>query len=239
MPFVNTLRASTSVSFGKKRGASGPNLPAAYGAAFGGGFFAGQISTSANGVATHNLVIAPSSVTSTLIAYKTSNSNDAFADSRIDGPGISSSMNSATYPAGQYCENLSVGGFSDWYLPALDELGAAYINLKPYNNDNTDGGVLPNAKGINTYSVPQRATNYSNAPRSPGQTTSAAFQGGGSEQPDFFPRYWSSTQDGPALTPGTDGSSAVYQQWYSGVFNPYTKNNTLYFKARAMRRIAV
>ena len=238
MPFVNTLRASTSVSFGKKRGASGPNLPAAYGAAFGGGFFAGQISTNADGVATHNLVIAPSSVTSTLIAWKTSNSSDAFAENRINGPGISSSMNSGTYPAGQYCEGLTTGGYTDWYLPALDELGAAYINLKPFNNDNS-AGVTVLARGINTYSVPQRATNYSNAPRSPGQTTSAAFQYNGSEQPDLFPRYWSSTQYGPLLNPGADGGQGIYQNWYAGVFNPYPKNNTLYFKARAMRRVAV
>ena len=232
MPFVNTLRASTSVSFGKKRGASGPNLPAAYGAAFGGGFFAGQISTSANGVATHNLVIAPASSVSGILQYKTSNSTDVFADSRIDGPGISAQMNSATYPAGQYCEGLTNGGYTDWYLPALDEMAVAYTNLKPSAGSNNT------SFGPNIYSVPPRTTNYTNSPDNPAQTTSAAFQAGGAEQGPN--NHWVSTQQSTASGyPGADGTSALYLNFGGGSQNGYLKTNNQYFRARAMRRVAV
>jgi hypothetical protein len=35
------------------------------------------------------------------------------------------------HPAAQFCVNLSIGGFTDWYLPARYELDIAYFNLKP------------------------------------------------------------------------------------------------------------
>jgi hypothetical protein len=65
----------------------------AIGDAFGGGFFAGQISTAGNGVADYNLVVAPkSSGEGTVKQFKTSNTDDAGATSVIDGPSNSASM---------------------------------------------------------------------------------------------------------------------------------------------------
>ena len=83
------------------------------GSAFGGGYFAGQISTAGNGVATHNLVIAPvASGESSSKQWKTSNTSTAGTSSVIDGPTNSSNMNNATHPAAQFCEGLSIGGLS-------------------------------------------------------------------------------------------------------------------------------
>jgi hypothetical protein len=229
MPILRKFASPPKVS-NEKRGESGPNLPAPYGGAFGGGFFAGQISTSANGVATHNLVIAPTSSVSGIIQYKTSNSTDVFADSRIDGPGISAQMNSATYPAGQYCEGLTNGGYTDWYLPALDELAVAYTNLKPSAGGNNT------SFGPNIYSVPPRTTNYTAG--NPPQTTSAAFQAGGAEEGPN--NHWVSTQQSTASGyPGADGTSAIYISFGTGSQNGYLKTNNQYFRARAMRRVAV
>jgi hypothetical protein len=44
----------------------------------------------------------------------------------------------------------SIGGFTDWYLPARYELDIAYFNLKPSTQANDTSW------GSNVYSVPQR-----------------------------------------------------------------------------------
>ena len=61
-------------------------LPADIGAAFGGGFFAGQISTSGNGTADYNLVVGPvASAQNTSLQFKTEDSGTD-PSSVIDGP---------------------------------------------------------------------------------------------------------------------------------------------------------
>ena len=89
------------------------------GQAYGGGFFAGQISTAGNGVATHNLVVAPFSSGESIKRWKTTQTTTSGTSSVIDGPTNSSNMNNATHPAAQFCEGLTIGGFSDWYMPAI------------------------------------------------------------------------------------------------------------------------
>lgn len=42
----------------------------------------------------------------------------------------------AAYPAAWFCVSLNVGGRTDWYLPARDELELCWRNLKPVANDN-------------------------------------------------------------------------------------------------------
>jgi hypothetical protein len=93
-------------------------------------------------------------------------------------------MNDASHPAAQFCEGLTVGGFSDWYMPAKNELEISYYNLKPKIQDNvTNSGANPNA-------VPSRG-NYSTS--NPAQTPLSDFKDTGTE--NFTPsQYWSSTQ---------------------------------------------
>jgi hypothetical protein len=97
--------------------------PVPIGDPFGGGFFAGQISTAGNGIADYNLVIAPkSSGENSSIQWKTSNTTTAGTSSVIDGPTNSSNMNNASHPAAQFCEGLTIGSFSDWYMPAQERV---------------------------------------------------------------------------------------------------------------------
>ena len=135
----------------------------AIGSAYGGGFFVGQISTAGNGIADYNLVIGPlASAQSASKQWKTSNTSTTGTSSVIDGPTNSSNMNNATHPAAQFCEGLTIGGFSDWYLPALNELEICYYNLKPTTYVNNT------SYGINANAVPARASNYTNG--DPAQT---------------------------------------------------------------------
>ena len=176
------------------------------GSAFGGGYFAGQISTAGNGVATHNLVIAPvASGESSSKQWKTSNTSTAGTSSVIDGPTNSSNMNNATHPAAQFCEGLSIGGFSDWYMPAKNELEVCYYNLKPTTQSNNT------LSGTNTNAVPSRGSNYTSG--TPAQTSATDFKDTGSE--DFAAdSYWSSTE-GFATAAWNQTFANGYQRYYA------------------------
>jgi hypothetical protein len=209
---------------------SSPALPA-IGDAFEGGFFAGTISHTANGVATHALIVAPSATgatgtgytLTTMLAWKTTETLTAGADSTFDGAANTSAMVTAgiaNHPAGNFCVGLSIGGYSDWYLPAPAELDIAYENLKPTTTTNNT------SFGINNYSVPKRTVNRTASV--PAQTSVAAFQSGGAEA-FIADRHWSS-EDG-------DVSGARFVVFSTGASN--LLNKLLGAHVRAFRKIAL
>ena len=198
----------------------GGGLPA-IGAAFGGGFFAGQISTAGNGIADYNLVIAPKSSGETSgKQWKTSNTSTAGTSSVIDGPTNSSNMNNASHPAAEFCEGLTIGAFSDWYMPALNELEVCYFNLKPTTTSNNT------SFGINTNAVPSRGSNYTAG--TPAQTVATDFQAGNTEA-FTATAYWSSTE--------LDASNGQTRDFDTGGLNTRAKTYSAY--VRAVRRVAV
>ena len=203
----------------------GPPPPGAIGSAYEGGFYAGEIGVSS--VATHYLVIGPLSTAQSILQWKNANSETPGADSVIDGPqntaDIVADGNSTVYPAAHFCNDLVIGGFSDWYMPAQNELEVCYFNLKPKTqNNNTSSGINPNA-------VPASASNYTNDPRVPDQTSAAAFQSGGAEA-FADPSHWSSTN--------VAFSTAAKRQ---GFYNGYQGNTNKIssYRTRAVRRVAV
>ena len=201
----------------------GPPPPSAIGAAYEGGFYAGQIGVSST--ATHYLVVAPLSSGQSTLAWKNADTSTPGADSKIDGPQNTADMvadgNSTVYPAAHFCNNLVIGGFSDWYMPALNELDVCYFNLKPNTTTNY-------SSGINANSVPERTSNYpSGGP--PTQTSVVDFQVGGAEA--FSPNsYWNSYER------NTTEGSTVY---FSSGFRYATTGKTPSYRVRAIRRVAV
>ncbi len=192
------------------------------GDAYQGGFFAGQIGVS--GVATHNLVVSPLSSGQTTGLFKTTNTTDPGALSVIDGPANSSSMNDADHPAAQFCESRTIGGFSDWYMPAKNELDVCYFNLKPDTTSN-DTTV-----GTNTNAVPSRGSNYTAG--NPAQTAATDFIAGGSQAFTSSPNaYWSSTQ--------MYASDAFAQRFSTGAQTGYGKAYNPTTRVRCIRRVAV
>jgi hypothetical protein len=198
----------------------------AIGAAFGGGFFAGQIGV--GGIATHNLVIGPISTAQSTLKWKNVNSATPGADSDIDGPQNTADMvadgNSTVYPCAHFCNDLSTGGQTDWYMPAKNELEVCYFNLKPTTASNlTSSGINPNA-------VPARASNYTAG--DPAQTLAVDFQDGGTEAfANVSTRYWSSTED------SASASKARNQRFDLGTQGVNYKGNS--YPVRAVRRIPV
>ena len=200
---------------------SGPAPLPAVGTAYGGGFFAGQISTTGNGVANFNLVIGPlSTAQNNSRQWKTTTTTTANTTSVINGPTNSAAMNNASHPAAQFCEALTIGGFSDWYMPARNELEVCYFNLKPNTTLNNLGS------GINPNAVPPRASNYTSG--NPAQTSATIFRSLGSEV-FATSAYWSSTE------------SSATQAWAQPFSNgtQYSSTKTTAARVRAVRRVPV
>ena len=200
-----------------------PPPPPSIGDAYGGGFYAGQISTAGNGVADYNLIVAPAaSGQSSYIQVKTSRTSTAGASSSIDGPANSVAMNNTSHPAAYFCKGLTIGGFSDWYMPANNELEVCYYNLKPTTTPNTT--VI--YSGQNANAVPSRNSSYTSG--TPAQTSATNFRSGGAEA--FAAAfYWASTEASSAY-----GWGRFFTDGYR-----YSQSKTLNFNVRAVRRVAI
>jgi hypothetical protein len=198
--------------------------PTVIGQAFGGGFYAGEIGVSS--VATHYLVIGPLSTAQSTLAWKNDATTTPGTDSDIDGPQNTADMvaagNATVFPCAHFCNNLVTGGFSDWYMPAKNELDVCYFNLKPTTTNNWPSGINPNA-------VPARTISYTIL--NPAQTSAAAFQSGGSEA-FAADNYWTSTEFSAGRANGQD-----FNNGYQGMYGVFNKTTAL--KVRAIRRVAV
>ena len=239
---VTGLSASTSYTFTVTASTPGGTSPASaasnsittaaepaptvIGQAYGGGYYAGQIGVA--GIPTHYLVVGPySSAQAFGKRWKITNTSTAGTSSDIDGPTNSANMNNASHPAAEFCEALSVGGKTDWYMPAKNEMEVCYFNLKPTTNQNTSNLVT------NPNSIPPRTSGYSlgTPATNPAQTSSAAFKSSGSE-PFEASYYWSSTEFS-----ATNANYSFMSNGNQGA-SGYMKNGA-YFYVRAVRRVAV
>ena len=201
-----------------------PNVPSVIGQAFGGGYYAGQIGVS--GVATHYIIVGPIASAQNTLKWKNANTATAGADSVIDGPQNTADMvadgNSTVYPCAHFCNDLSTGGQTDWYMPAKNELEVCFYNLKPtttLNDANT---------GINANAVPSRGSNYTSG--NPAQTTAAAFITSTGAEAFNSAQYWSSTE-----ASATKGWTQYFLNGYQ--YSGFDKTTSL--KVRAVRRVAV
>jgi hypothetical protein len=205
-------------------------FPAVIGEPFGGGFFAGYISHTADGNPTHALIVAPRATGATGTSYtlttnlqwKTANTTTSGTTSAFDGAVNTAAMVTAgigDHPAAGFCVNLSIGGHTDWYLPSRYELDIAYFNLKPGTQANSTSW------GTNIYAVPQRNSNWTAA--YPTQTSITAFNTGA--EVFVAASHWSSTE-------GT-ATSGWFLNFSSGLQNNNTKTNG--DRVRAFRKLAL
>jgi hypothetical protein len=204
-------------------------FPAVIGEPFGGGYFAGYISHTADGNPTHALIVAPRATgatgtdytLTTRLQWKTASTLTPDTFWTFDGAANTAAMVAAgiaDHPAAQFCVNLNIGGFTDWYLPSLYEVDIAYFNLKPSNFANIQ-------TGINPYSVPQRTQSYSTD--YPSQTHVTAFN---TSQEAFTENsHWVSTQ--------YNLPQARQFNFRDAFLNAFNKTTSL--NVRAFRRIAL
>ena len=217
-------------------------FPAVIGEAFGGGYFAGYISHTADGSPTHALIVAPRADGATGTGY-TLTTNLAWATNTTtggvnystttigantakdyDGKSVMDQVvalgNIANFPAFEFCKNLSIGGFNDWYLPSWYELEIAYFHLKPSTTANVT------TQGINTYSVPQRASNYTTS--YPDQTYINAFT---TAEAFTSSNHWTSTE--------LASTTSRWVTFSNGQSSSSSNGKTTQYRVRAFRRIAL
>lgn len=214
-----------------------PEPPLYIGDFFQGGYYTGNI---VQGGVTYRVIVAPKATGQYGgKAWKTTNDAGPAATQTLNnGPAASSSMNSAAYPAAEWCEALSIGGYTDWYLPSRDELELCYRNLKHTTTANVTAtrgkssytypegnDVTGDTMGVNRNSSPTGAAYTSSVPA---QTSIAAFQSGGSEAFDSA-YYWSSSE--------YSATDAWTQAFNNGLQTEYGKDFG-YF-VRAVRRVPV
>jgi hypothetical protein len=202
-----------------------PALPT-IGAAYGGGFFAGQVTT--NGIV-YNLIVCDATVGQTSAKTWGTAGITVGISSVIDGPTNTTSI-ATLYPATSYaaswCKSLSSGGFTDWYLPALNELETCYYFLKPGTQSNHTGS----GSNANAVSPEPISTNYTAG--APAQTSATNFRTGASAQEFTTGQYWASTESpaNGAWTQSFGGSpGAGYQDW--------TLKSDAAIYTRAIRRV--
>ena len=154
---------------------------------------------------------------------------------------------STVYPAAHWARNLNIGGRTDWYIPARDELELCWRNLKPtttanyvtanrptaasfsYANNGSYGDTA-NTHGTNNNSSPTGAAYTASVP---GQTAATAFRTGGAEAYEFGSAYYWSSSD-------YNASNAWYQSWHSS--NPGRQFNLGKggaYRVRAVRRSVI
>ena len=154
---------------------------------------------------------------------------------------------STVYPAAHWARSLNIGGRTDWYIPARDELELCWSNLKPGTGNNyvtadrptgasfnyaQNGsyGDTANTHGLNNNSSPTGAA-YTAAV--PGQTAATAFRTGGAEAYEFGSVYYWSSSDYNAYFAWVQG----WQSSFPGLQNDNGKTDAS--RVRAVRRSVI
>ena len=119
--------------------------PKATGMYVSGGIYLGIFSTYHLIVSTYNY--------ETTKQWKTTTTSTTGTTSDTDGLANTNAMNNTTHPAAYYCATTmdGVGGVSDWYLPAKDELNMVYAS----------GGVVGGFVRGNYWSSTENDATYS------------------------------------------------------------------------------
>lgn len=228
--------AGTVIPSGMTMGGTGTGMvissyvaPPTIGQAMYGGYYAGSISATGNGVATHYLIIAPKSTGEASYVWSNSTGRSGII-SDIDGYANTVSLaalSASNYPGFAWARSLTIGGFTDWYIPAKNELNTIFYNLCPVITPQT-GGFSANANAVS----PQPTSSWTTG--SPSQTSAIAFRVDGSEAfSQNNPPYWMSTD-----AQNFFGDNAAWAMTgYAGGFNGTAKNNAGRF--RAIRKVAI
>lgn len=198
----------------------------------------------------YRVIVAPkASGENAAIAWKNANSAAPVATGTLtEGYKATLAMvaadTSTVYPAAHWCNNLDIGGKTDWYMPARDELELCWRNLKPtttanYITADRPAAATPNYQNLGAYGGTEatHGLNKNSSPAGaaytssvPGQTAATAFRTGGAEAYEFGSSYyWSSSE--------YSASSAWSQSWNSSnPGNQYSSSKPNTGRVRAVRR---
>ena len=194
-------------------------VPIIPGTPFQGGFYAGRFCVNDQQFA---LIVAPKNGGEQEdILWSEKYTDISGARSFCDGIANTNAMVEADLALGKWARELSINGFTDWYLPSRDELELCYRYLKPTTQKNWTwrNGENPSALPVATYPYTEI---------DPAQTPADVFRDDGVEA--FEPVwYWTSTQ--------CSADTAWSQNFDDGDQDSNGKGYEL--RARAVRRFLI
>jgi len=100
--------------------------PSTFGESTFGGYYMGTICAAES---CYYIIMAPNATGCAVCQWKTVSTDSGVGNERSDGYGNTyDHLADATHPAGNFTATRTIGGFSDWYLPAACELNRLYDN---------------------------------------------------------------------------------------------------------------
>lgn len=195
------------------------------------GYFGGFISSQGDGIADIAIIISPKSTgENSSKAWQTGGTNPG-TYTEWDGLTNSNNVNDANHPAVNFCRSLTIGGYTDWYLPSLAEMNAIYRNLKP-TTDLNETNTFYGARRIGSapFGVTGQTSDWT-AGGPPVQTSVNDFKSGGT-QAFVGTNYWTSTKSPsvPWVTSMLNGGQFNNPGW-----DPIPASTALY--VRAVRKL--
>ena len=190
-----------------------------------GGFYFGQIKV---GTKTYALILSPRATGNIDGPVMQADTAYTFTGNKIDNDGKQIQANMVAYginkfPAQKAVMALTIGGYSDWYIPSKYEMEILYRALKPTTaNNNTVAGANP-------YAVPTATVKYTTT--NPARTALTAFRspsGANYMTADF---YYSATQ-------GPSGNAYCHAKRFTNGADAEDKMEFDY-PVRAIRRVEV
>lgn len=209
--------------------------PTVIGEAYGGGYYGGLMKI---GESQYYLIVSPKDTGQNTLAMKTDTSSDFGNTSDYDGYTNTNTHNDAAHPAFQWARSLTIGGYTDWYIPAPYEFLILYYNLKPTTDANTTGTPW----GWNPFSVSPYTPLDSSWWKvgNPAQTPLTDWQAGGAQaltNTNFSSRFYTSMQ-APNLSTNIIRIDMRLGTGYDGLTPTYqSTSKTTSFPVRAIRKV--
>lgn len=210
--------------------------PASAGLPYGGGYYAGA-NIVISGIK-YALIVAPKTMggeSSTMLAMQTG-AGTPQRDQLTTNDGLANTdyMMGFSSPAASFAKGLTINGYTDWYVPSLDETEIMYRYLKPTTRSNelTFGTPQSQPNGLNENSDPLGDPYTTSIP---GVTLSPLFVQGGVEALNLSSQAstWTSTYD---------GNFAAVRFWRRSFYNGDCVSALVQSEAgyvRAVRRVPI
>jgi hypothetical protein len=100
--------------------------PTTLGQVYQGGYYTGVVDI--GGGVCYYMIVAPNATGCANCQWKVTRTASSGTCSTVDGRLNTSNMTNNDHPAANWTATRSIGGYSDWYLPARNETGTMYTN---------------------------------------------------------------------------------------------------------------